>query len=81
MPGALHIQLGGNAPYFGKMVRKPTIGDDDRAIVKSDIGRASDLMTTAAVFALLLGLTIRMAATLAPAFLLNRFGSGHEQVL
>ena len=64
--GALHIQLGGNAPYFGKMVRKPTIGDDDRAIVKSDIGRASDLMTTAAVFALLLGLTIRMAATLAP---------------
>ncbi len=59
--GALHIQLGGPAPYFGKIVQKPTIGDDDRAIVKSDIVRASDLMTTAAVFALLLGLAIRLA--------------------
>ena len=65
--GALHIQLGGPAPYFGKIVQKPTIGDDDRAIVKSDIVRASDLMTTAAVFALLLGLAIRLAVVVTPA--------------
>ena len=64
--GALHVQLGGPAPYFGKMVQKPTIGDDDRAIVKSDIGRAADLMTTAAVFALLLGLAIRLSVTFTP---------------
>ncbi|MGM9613546.1 MAG: adenosylcobinamide-phosphate synthase CbiB [Butyricicoccus sp.] len=64
--GALHVQLGGPAPYFGKMVHKPTIGDSDRAIVKSDIGRAADLMTTASVFALLLGLTIRLSLTFTP---------------
>lgn len=65
--GALHIQLGGNAQYFGEIVHKPSIGDDDRAVVKSDIRRASDLMTTAAVFALFLGLTIRLAVTFTPA--------------
>ena len=66
--GALHIQLGGSAQYFGQYVHKPTIGDDDRAIVKTDIGRAADLMTTASVFALLLGLTIRLAITFTPMY-------------
>lgn len=66
--GALHVQLGGSAQYFGQYVHKPTIGDDDRAIVKSDITRAADLMTTASVFALLLGLTIRLAITFTPVY-------------
>lgn len=66
--GALHIQLGGSAQYFGQYVHKPTIGDDDRAIVKTDIGRAADLMTTASMFALLLGLTIRLAITFTPVY-------------
>ena len=61
--GALHIQLGGDAKYFGQYVKKPTIGDNDRRIVSSDIERASDLMTTASVFALLLGAAIKLALT------------------
>ncbi len=64
--GALHVQLGGGAPYFGKFVAKPTIGDPDRQIVKTDIARAADLMTTASVFALLFGLVVRLALTFHP---------------
>lgn len=64
--GALHIQLGGSAEYSGQMLHKPTIGDNDRMVVKSDITRAADLMTAAAVFALLLGLTMRLAITFTP---------------
>lgn len=64
--GALHLQLGGSAQYFGQYVHKPTIGDDDRAAVKTDIHRACDLMTTASVFALLLGLAVRLALLSAP---------------
>lgn len=59
--GALHIQLGGGAKYFGEYVHKPTIGDNDRDVVISDIERASDLMTTASFFALILGVAIRLA--------------------
>lgn len=66
--GALHIQLGGSASYFGQIQHKPTIGDQDRTIMKSDITRASDLMTTAAVFALLLGLAMRLAVTFTPVY-------------
>ena len=35
--GAMHIQLGGTHTYFGKVVVKPTIGDDDRPVKKADI--------------------------------------------
>ena len=61
--GALHIQLGGDAKYFGEYVKKPTIGDNDRKIVSSDIERASDLMTTTSVFVILLGIAIKLALT------------------
>lgn len=30
MAGALEVQLAGDAVYFGKVVKKPTIGDDIR---------------------------------------------------
>lgn len=57
--GALHIQLAGNAWYFGRLYEKPTIGDDLRAPEPEDIKRANRLMygcslLAAAVFGLIL---------------------------
>ena len=45
--GAMHIQLGGTHTYFGKVVEKPTIGDDDRPVKKDDILRANRLLYAA----------------------------------
>ena len=42
--GALQIQLGGAHVYFGKLVEKPTIGDEIRPIEKEDILRMNRLM-------------------------------------
>lgn len=42
--GVLHLQLAGDAMYFGKRVSKPTIGDDGRKITYQDIARANRLM-------------------------------------
>lgn len=42
--GALHIQLAGDACYFGKKQEKPFIGDDLRAVEGWDIIRAGRLM-------------------------------------
>jgi adenosylcobinamide-phosphate synthase len=36
--------LGGDSYYFGELVRKPTIGDDDRPIEPGDIPRANRLL-------------------------------------
>jgi len=51
--GALGIQLGGNNSYFGKLVSKPTIGDDGRVIGSDDIYASVKLMYGASVLALL----------------------------
>lgn len=42
--GALQIQLGGNASYFGEIHHKPTIGDDTRPLSPEDIPRANRLL-------------------------------------
>lgn len=42
--GALGVQLAGDASYFGKIVKKPFIGDPSRQIELKDIGRATRLM-------------------------------------
>ena len=42
--GALGVRLGGDHTYFGKLVRKPTIGDDVRHPVGEDIRRVNRLM-------------------------------------
>lgn len=42
--GALGIQLAGDASYFGKLVRKPYIGDKIRPVETEDICRANHLM-------------------------------------
>lgn len=51
--GALHIQLAGNAYYFGKLYEKPTLGDADRPVEYEDIRRANVLLYGTAVLALL----------------------------
>ena len=45
--GALGLQLAGNAQYFGRIVRKPFIGDKVREIEAYDIVRVNRLMTVA----------------------------------
>lgn len=42
--GALRIQLAGDASYFGKILKKPYIGDADRLVEYEDIRRANHLM-------------------------------------
>lgn len=56
--GALHIQLAGDAVYFGKKMEKPFIGDPDRPIERMDIARAERLMTASSLIMLILGTAI-----------------------
>ncbi len=42
--GALHVQLAGDAWYFGQLYKKPLIGDADRPIEPEDIRRANRLL-------------------------------------
>lgn len=53
--GALGIQLAGNNYYFGKLVEKPTIGDEKRPIEADDIKKANRLLYAASLLGLLLG--------------------------
>ncbi len=52
--GALHIRLAGPASYFGKVVNKPAIGDDDRPIERKDVRRTCALMYGASILMLIL---------------------------
>ena len=52
--GALGVQLAGSNYYFGKLVEKPTIGDDLRSVEAEDIPRANRLMFATAFLALVL---------------------------
>ncbi len=49
--GALNVQLAGDAYYFGKLVKKKTIGDSKRSIKIDDIKIANTLMYTTAFIA------------------------------
>ena len=63
--GALHVQLGGSASYFGKHYEKPTIGDGDRPIERADVERACKLMYgTSALVLLLYGLALLLGGAL-----------------
>ena len=57
--GALHIRLAGDAWYFGKLHKKPYIGDDDRPIESGDIRRANRLMYGASVMMLVIAAALR----------------------
>lgn len=45
--GALGIKLGGDSIYFGQIVKKPTIGDEEKELEVSDIADAVRLMYVA----------------------------------
>ena len=63
--GALGVQLGGNASYFGKLYKKPTIGDRRRAIERADIDRACRLMYgTSGLLLLAYGLILLLGGVL-----------------
>ena len=51
--GALGVRLGGPNVYFGELVEKPWIGDEHRAITRSDIKLTIRLMMVASLIALL----------------------------
>lgn len=59
--GALHLRLAGDAWYFGKLHKKPYIGDDDRPIEAEDIRRANRLMYAASLLMLVISATARCA--------------------
>lgn len=60
--GAMHIQLGGSARYFGKLYDKPFLGDPDRPVERADISRSCRLMYITSILLLaafeLIGLSI-----------------------
>ena len=60
--GALRVQLGGDAYYFGELYKKPTIGDDYHNVTYTDILRTNRMMY----------LTTIMATTI---FIAAKFGS------
>lgn len=57
--GALHIQLAGNAYYFGKLYKKPAIGDLDREVEYCDIIKTNNLMYLTGILVLFISLFIR----------------------
>ncbi len=60
--GALGVMLAGPSSYFGKLVEKPTIGDDLRPIEPEDIVRSTRLLAACAAAALVLALVCVWAA-------------------
>lgn len=46
--GALGVRLAGDASYFGEVVHKPWIGDDDRPVEPADVRRANRLLLATA---------------------------------
>ena len=57
--GALHIQLAGNAYYFGKLYEKPTIGVPDRPVEYEDIRRVNRLLYATAVLTLIVFMVVK----------------------
>ena len=62
--GALNLRLAGDASYFGKIVKKPYIGDDIRPVEAEDIARVNVLLYRSAVIGECLCLLILMGITL-----------------
>lgn len=59
MAGALNIRLAGDACYFGKVHKKPYIGDDNRMIEPEDIPRANRLLYAVTFTLVILTMIVR----------------------
>ena len=59
--GSLQVALAGDASYFGKLKRKPVIGDPVREITPDDIRRANRMMTVTSILAMVAGMLIRVS--------------------
>lgn len=58
--GALNVQLAGDAFYFGKLYKKPFIGDKKRDIEQADIKRTNQLLYMTAVLMMLVAMILRI---------------------
>ena len=58
--GALNIRLAGDAYYFGRLCKKPYIGDDNRPVENEDIKKANKLMYLTSVLSLIIFSVIRI---------------------
>lgn len=56
--GALNICLAGDTYYFGKLVKKPTIGDFNKIAELNDIKRAINLMYVTSILIIFLGVIL-----------------------
>lgn len=65
MAGALRVQLAGDAWYFGKLHKKPFIGDPIRKVEIEDIPRSHKLMYATSVFSVLIFGAVRLLVCLA----------------
>ena len=59
--GSLQVALAGDAYYFGKLKRKPVIGDPVREITPDDIRRANCMMTVTSGLAMAAGMLLRVS--------------------
>lgn len=64
MAGALHVQLAGDAWYFGKLHHKKTIGNADRPITPHDIVRANQMLYMTCGLAAIVFAMLRAAAVM-----------------
>ena len=67
--GALHIELGGPASYFGTILQKPTLGDPDRPIARGDVAKTCALMYGASILTLVLTEAIGLGVCVLGGFL------------
>ena len=57
--GALHVRLAGDAWYFGKLHKKPYIGNNERPVEPQDIRRTNRLMYVTSVLMLIISAAAR----------------------
>ena len=60
MAGALDVQLAGDAWYFGKLHKKPFIGDAGRKIQIADIKKANNLLYVSSILSLMIFALVRI---------------------
>jgi len=62
--GSLGIQLGGSSVYFGKVVEKPTIGDDVRQLEINDITKTIKIMYATSILCVIIFSVITLSIRL-----------------